>query len=409
VAEAAPTNALRALPASRIVAHIADAAARWCDADFPPRVRVTAQIEARLGYTIPVIDYALDTLFGAITERALGGAIASELGSVGALDGVRVRQDAPSAWPRGVERSVVVSSDTTIGVALVPALFALCAKSRVVVKDRTDALVGAFFATLAEEHPAFATAVDAAAWTGGADPAEAALFADAQVVVAFGGDDALRAIRERCGVDTRFVGFGHRVSIGRLSADGAREIDTARAEELVRDALLYDGEGCLSLHLVFVSAHGAALERVIAVLARACERVAVEFPAGRPSAARASGAAAYRSLARFRAANDAALVADAGGPMVLVLTPDEPPPLVPRVVAVVPITSDEDVVAYVRAHRLPVQALGVDRVDPTAVALAEQVGAVRVCLFGAMQDPPVAGHHGGEGRILPFIRWIDAE
>ncbi len=409
MAESAPPNALRALAASRIVAHIADAAARWCDADFPPRVRVTAQIEERLGYTMPVVDYALDTLFGGITERTLGGAIASELGSVGALDGARARADAPSAWARGVERTVIVSSDTTIGVALVPALFALCAKSRVVVKDRSDALIGAFFATLAEEHPAFATAAHAAAWSGGADPDEAALFADANVVVAFGSDDALRAIRDRCGVDTRFVGFGHRVSIGRLSANGVRELDSARAEGLVRDALLYEGEGCLSLHLLFVTAQDAALKRVAEVLARAGERVAVEFPSGRQPAAHASAAAAYRSLARFRAANDAGLVAEAAGAMVVVATPDDPPPLVAGVVAIVPIGSDDDVVAYVRDHRLPVQALGVDRVDATAIALAEQIGAVRVCALGAMQDPPVAGHHGGEGRILPFIRWIDAE
>ncbi len=406
---------LRALPAARIIAHIADAAARWRDADYPPRVRATAQIEDRLGYTMPVVDYALDRLFAGITERTLRAAILSELGSVEALDGVVPREGvaprdgAAASWARGVERSVIVSSDTTIGVALVPALFALCAKSRVVVKDRADALVGAFFATLAEEHPAFATAAHAATWVGGADSAEAALFAHANVVVAFGSDDALRAIRDRCGVDTRFVGFGHRVSIGRLSANGVGELDAARADELVRDALLYDGEGCLSLHLLFVTAHGADLERIADVLARAGERVAVEFPSGRQSAARATGAAAYRSLARFRAANDAGFVAEVSGAIVVVATPADPPPLVAGVVAVVPIGSDDDVIAYVRDHQLPVQALGVDRVDATAIALAAQIEAVRVCALGAMQDPPVAGHHGGEGRILPFIRWIDAE
>jgi hypothetical protein len=36
-------DGLRALPAQRIIAHIADAAARWRDADFPPRVWATAR------------------------------------------------------------------------------------------------------------------------------------------------------------------------------------------------------------------------------------------------------------------------------------------------------------------------------------------------------------------------------
>jgi hypothetical protein len=63
----AANAALRALPARTIVHALADAAERWSDADFPLRVRASAAIGARLGYTLPVIDYALDRLFGGIT------------------------------------------------------------------------------------------------------------------------------------------------------------------------------------------------------------------------------------------------------------------------------------------------------------------------------------------------------
>jgi hypothetical protein len=56
---------------------------------------------------------------------------------------------------------------------------------------------------------------------------------------------------------------------------------------------------------------------------------------------------------------------------------------------------------------LPVQALGVVACDANSVALAARIGAVRVAPFGAMQSPPVAGHHGGRPRIADFIRWID--
>ena len=185
-------DALRALPARRIVAHVADAARRWSDADFPPRVRVTAEIERRLGYSTPVVEYALDRLFLDIRAPELEAAIGAELGSPDALDGVVERRGLPAAWARGVERVAIVSSDSTIGVALVPAVYALCAKCNVVVKDRGDALVAAFFTTLADEHPAFAGAASARSWTGGDDSSEDAAFASADVVVAFGRDDALR-------------------------------------------------------------------------------------------------------------------------------------------------------------------------------------------------------------------------
>ena len=403
-------GALRALSATRIIGFVADAAARWCDADFAPRVRATAAIEARLGYTTPVVDYALDRLFSGITRDTLAVAIASELGSVEALDGVVERHGAPAGWARGVGSVVVVSSDTTIGVAIVPAIFALCAKCDVVVKDRSDALVAGFFSSLAQEHPAFAHAALARAWRGGDDANEDELFAHADTVVAFGRDETLRAIRARCAVDARFVPFGHRASIGRLTRTDADQLDDAVAERIARDALLYDGEGCLSLHALFVQAEGAELARIAAILAAACERVAVEFPGGNHSARRAADVASYRNLAAFRAAGGRGAVLRARDATLVVDDAAEAaPPFLPRVLPVIAVESDDAIAESAAALRLPVQALGVVTSDPAAVALAERIGAVRVAPFGMMQDPPVAGHHGGVPRIADFVRWIDRE
>jgi hypothetical protein len=409
VAEGSPAaGALRALPAHRVIGFVADAAQRWCDADFAPRVRATAAVAARLRYSLPVVEYALDRLFFGVTRDALEAAIAAELGDVAALDGVVERRGAPAAWARGVDRVVVVSSDTTVGVAIVPALFALCAKCDVVVKDRDDALVAELFATLAEEHPAFAGAARARTWTGGGDPAEDALLESADAVVAFGRDETLRAIRARCGAGTRFVPFGHRASAGFLAHGDVAHVDAALAERIARDALLYDGEGCLSLHALFVEAGGEELARLAALLAAACERVAVELPAGERSAERDARVAAYRNLAAFRAAGGRGAVFR-GGDATLVVDPphDEPPPLLPRVLPLIPVDGDDAVAAYCAEQRLPVQALGVVTPDARAVALAERIGAVRVAPFGTLQSPPLGGHHGGSPRIADFVRWID--
>ena len=400
-------DALRALPARRIVAHVADAARRWSDADFPPRVRVTAEIERRLGYSTPVVEYALDRLFFGITPAALEAAIGAELGALDALDRIVERDGLPAAWARGVARVAIVSSDTTIGVALVPAVFALCAKCEVIVKDRSDALVAAFFASLADEHPAFAGAASARPWTGGDGPDEDALFASADVVVAFGRDDALRAIRARCRSETRFVPFGHRASVGRLTRADLAALDDALADRVVRDALLYDGDGCLSLHALFVDAAGSDLERVASALAAACERVALEFPGGPREALPTARTAAYRNLAAFRAAAGSGAVLR-GADATLVIDPpaEDGLPFLPRVLPVY--GGDDDAIArYVERQRLPVQALGVVDAAPGAIALAARIGAVRVAPFGTMQSPPLTGHHGGAPRIADFVRWID--
>jgi hypothetical protein len=407
-----PKTSLRAHSARTIVAAIADAAARWCDADFPPRVRATAAIEARLGYTTPVVEYALDGLFFSLRRESLIAAIADELGSLDALDGFVARDGRPPAFARGVPRVVIISSDTTIGVALPAALFALCAKCDVVVKDRSDALVAAFFATLAEELPEFAAAACAHTWRGGEDAQETALLAAADVVIAFGRDEALRAMRAHCAPDARFIAFGHRVSIGYLTHTGLAGRERARLlDGIAADTLLYDGEGCLSLHALFVERDGD-LDVLTRDLTHAFERVTVEFPAGRLDPARATSVAAYRNLGAFRAATGSTPSLLSLGSATLALNPprDAPLPLLPRVLPIYVVDESEEILAFARAQHLPIQALGVaDPSDPHVRALAEHLGAVRIARFGTMQAPPLAGRHGGAARISDVVRWIDAQ
>ncbi len=405
---------LRGLSATTIVTAIADAAERWSDADFPPRVRATQAIERRLGYSTPVVEYALDRLFFSLRADALRAAIDDELGSLDALDGFVERPGRPATYARGVDDVTIVSSDTTIGVAVVPAVYALCAKCRVHVKDRNDALVGAFFASLADERPEFGAAAVARPWVGGDDPGEAALLGAADVVVAFGGDAALRAIRAQVRSDARFVPFGHRASIGYL--DVARIAPAGRGallDAIAADALLYDGDGCLSLHALFVSGERAAIEAFVAELAAAVERAAIEFPPGERDPQRAAAVAAYRNLGAFRAAGGrGAIYAPPRAGATIAYDPprDAPPPFLPRVLPVYPIADMREAAGYLREHRIPVEALGVS--DPRAAqarAFAEAIGAVRIARLGEMQAPPVGGHHGGAARIADFVRWIDRE
>jgi len=90
---------------------------------------------------------------------------------------------------------------------------------------------------------------------GGNDPGEAPLLAASDVVVAFGSDDALPAIRANCSPGARFVPYGHRISLGRLTRPDVATLDATGADLIARDALLYDGEGCLSLHALFVEGY----------------------------------------------------------------------------------------------------------------------------------------------------------
>jgi hypothetical protein len=393
------------LGAADVLRAVSEAARRWRDADFPPRADAQRRIAARTGYTPPVVAYALDRLFESLDAPTLERAIVQELGSLEVLDdfvgGVR-------AYPVGTV--VVVSSRTTIGVALVPAVYALCAKCRVVVKDREDSLIASYFGTLAQELPLLASLAEARAWTGGDPQADRELrLADA--VVAFGGDDALGAIRASVRPGTRFVGYGARTSLGYVSRGALRDEAQARdvARGAARDLVLYDGEGCMSLHALFVErGGGVGPADFTRLLLEAVQAACVDFPAGRIDAR----VAAYCTGAVFREAQGRGSVfrtpaVDA----TLVLDPPlhEPPPLLPRILPVYSVERADECEEYVRSHALPLETFAIAAPDRVLVELGARLGAVRIALLGGMQAPGAGLHHGGRSRIADFIRWVDVD
>ena len=409
--EAART--LRDLPAARILESIADAAARWSNADFPARARATREVMARTGYSEPVVDYALDRLFEPITREALQATIVSELGSLEALDGFVARAGRPDVFFHGAGTVTIVSSDTTIGVALAPLVFALCAKCAVTVKDRSDHLIAAFAQTLIEERAEFATSLSVANWSGPDDARGLERLTESDVVVAFGGPHALAEIRSRLRPDARFVPFGHRTSAGYVTRETLSGEDVhACAAGAARDALLYDGEGCLSLHALFVERGGRVTpERFGEILFDALDAAAIEFPAARSGPD--STAAVYRNAARFRASQGQGELRggiDRAHLLVLDAPHNLAPPFVSRTLALYTVDGPHEALAYLRVHGVPLEAFatcGAERPDVLAAAL--ESGAARIARLGALQAPSLAGEHGGVGRILPFVRAISRD
>lgn len=405
-------TALAATPIRRIINAISDAATRWSDADFSPRVRSLERICERTGYSIPVVEYALDALFNSLRADVIESLIAGELGSLDALDDFVERPGRPKARAVPIGSVAVISSRTTIGVALVPAIFALCAKCDVIVKDREDALIGAFFATLTEEMDGFVQAAFATSWTG----AEATDLRAFDAVVAFGDDATLGVIRAQLAPTAAFIPFGSKISIGYITreslGDDAAATHTARGA--ARDALLYDTEGCLSLRVLFVERGGAiAPERFAELLAREIETAATEFP---PGAARApqvqAELARMRDLAVFRETQrQGRIFSDTRATYALLFDAamEHAPSLLPRTLSLHSVDAPSDAVAFIQRHRLPIEAVATNNPRDDVRALALTVGANRIAAFGELQRPLLAANHGGRPRIAEFVRIVTAE
>ncbi|MBV9271248.1 MAG: hypothetical protein JO165_09140, partial [Candidatus Eremiobacteraeota bacterium] len=401
-------TALAHLPIAKILRAVADAAERWSDADFPPRVRATEEVVARTGYSMPVVEYALDRLFFSITESALRTTIDAELGSIEALDGFATRAARPEAWARPVGRVAVISSRTTIGVGIVPAIFALCAKCDVVVKDREDHLVRAFFSTLAEEREEFSAAARAELWT---HTETARSLGEFDAVVAFGDDESLKAIRDASNPQARIVAYGSRASAGYITREALD--DAASLEQLLagaaRDTVLYESEGCLSLHMLFIENGDITPVQVAERLAKAMERASIELPVGVRDVSRAAQFSMARNMAAFRAATShGAVFSDDAGTYALTLDPpaDEPPLFLPRTLAIRSVGKPAEALAYLRRHEIPLEGFAVSDSRSDVVKMAVDAGAARLVPFGELQRPPIEGEHGGRPRIGEFVRWI---
>lgn len=397
--------------ARQLLRAIGDASGRWCDADFPERVLVTTSIAERTGYSVPVVEYALDALFSSLTATALETSIVRELGSIDVLDGFAHGSDGRRVWAQPLGRVCVISSRTTIGVAIVPAVFALCAKNAVLVKDREDRLVTAFFRTLGEELDYFGHAARAEVWDGGAPSQDVASF---NGVAAFGRDDTLIGIRAALHADARFIGYGQRASAGYIARE---DCSGASLENLLagaaRDIVLYDSQGCLSLHVLFVEDGGETPPHGIArELGKALDLASAEFPPGRRDAASAASVGNLRNLAAFRAATGTgAIFSDEACSYAIIFDPprSDAPAFLPRLLAMFPVGGPAEAQAYVQAHALPLEGFAVSSPRADIVEMAVGAGAVRIARFGELQRPPLTGGHGGRPRIAEFIRWVRLE
>jgi hypothetical protein len=396
-------------PARAIVAAIDAAAARWSSADFPPRLRARESVQARTGYPPAAIDYAFDRLFGELRGEAIEAVIIDELGSLDVLDGFVTRTRRPAAFARALGRVCIISSRTTIGVAIAPAIFALCAKCDVLVKDREDGLIAAFFETLAHELPELGESASACPWRGDADAVDLGEF---DLVVAFGSDQTLEHLAVNVRPPARLISFGSKASVGYIAREALADVYSARAiaAGAARDIVLYESEGCLSLHALFVeTAVSVSPARFAQLLAGALNDAATEFAPARDDVLAAAAIAAARDLATFRASPGIHTAARAEYLAVVDPPFDEPPLFLPRTIAVRSVDDPSQAATYLARHAIALEALALagSRLDLRELAVA--TGAARIAPFGSLQAPPLGVFHGGRPRIAEFVRWIGDE
>ena len=233
--------------------------------------------------------------------------------------------------------------------------------------------------------------------------------AAADAVVVYGSDESVATIRTRVPARAKFIGYGHKVSLGIIWDDP----DFSSCAGAARDASLFDQQGCLSPHVFYVRETQDGLVRAYAEnLAAEMDRFNRTHPRGALSLGERAAIADVRSAWRFRAAEDSRTgLWEGGGNLdwTVICDRDEAFPLSPlnRVVFVRPLPDD-----LPSALGPATDHIGAVGLFPCTEELAERFVALhpsRFCPVGCMQDPPWIWHNSGVARLASLVKWVDFE
>jgi hypothetical protein len=385
----------RPLTPSRIAAVVAEACAHWRNRDFAPRRETVAAIAAAWGWSQPLLDESIDALLAPFSVDAL--------------------ENFARHAPRRSDLVGLIMPGNIPGAGLHEIAIGLVAGCALMVKTATaEPIFFARFAqTLREVDGDVGARLAVVNWSREYSELTAALRANCDWIAAFGGDETIAQLAsterpgalKETGAGRLAAGFGSRVSGAVVAAEmAAGAIATATADAIARDLSLFEQQGCLSPHHIFVEASDGASAREFArELAAALERCAARMPPPRRySLEAAASLRRVRESARWRAIGGDAIAMWEGADLEWTVVYDETAFFTQspgyRTVTVSPIVDLDDlsrrlqpVAGRIEAFAIAAPAARRERMRAFMAALDVSY----LCEPGAMQSPPLDWSHGG--------------
>jgi hypothetical protein len=412
-------GALRELPSRDVLRGLARVHAAWAADAGECRREAAALIGSNTGYPAGIVDASLRNLFqhldAASLERWLQvGGVAPDM-----LDGAPYRAHPVGAF--GPRLTVVVSSGNVPGAALPSVVQSLLLKSPTLVKSASAEpfLLPLYAASLARELPELAAGLVVTHWPGGSQQLEAAVLGEAEALIAYGGDDALRSLRRHLPIRGRFIGYGHRLSFSAVSRELLDDRDTAReaARRAAVDLSTFDQQGCYSPQVTYVEAGGSVSPAAFAeLLAEELETAEQHAPRRRLDPEESAVIHQYRGGLEMRALGDerVRLWSSGGTRWTVSLSPAEPlhPGPLNRAAVLHPLDDLSELpdLLHDQSDYLLAAALGAP--EPRRAALARELalaGVCRICELGSAQFPADAMLHDGVNAIGALARFVTLE
>ncbi len=405
---AAAAGLERRLTTSRLLESLGAVAEIWLDRTNPHRLVAEQQLAATTGFAPGMVAEALDRLFDSLRAERLAELLRVEVGHLHA------------APPRLV---LAIAAGTVFPPAIVTATVALLLRSAVLIKTATaEPILAPLWARSLETcDPDLAGMVAVLNWSRSNTALTTAALAAADAVVVHGDRETVIRLRAALPERTRFVAHGPKVSAAILSARALAADSRGLARTLAREVALYEQQGCLSPHTVFIEERAPDAAREFAGrLAAELELIGQRWPRAPLEPARASALRQFlgaRELAQTPPTSELFGGFEAGFAVLLDHTPHFEFSPLGRTVIVKPVASVAEAGAALTLVRDHLQAVGLAVPHADRLALAGALGLyddvetnldwvprVRLCPVQRLQSPPVtwpADGHRPLGSLCP--------
>jgi hypothetical protein len=415
---------LKSMTVSEIVDVVDRAVARLLDRDDPLRQDAERWLPVVSGYDREMVRLGLTGFLKTFRAPQLHRFVAEDFANPKLLDGFQPAAKGGAVRAFGPDLLVHSWAGNVPALALWSLVCGLLVKAGNIGKlPSAEPLFAGWFARLlAEIHPPIADCFAVVWWRGAGDDGASALYAQADTVLAYGGNEALEAIRRRLPVTTRFLPHGHKLGVGLIAVSA---LDSLRAPALARsaawDVMRYDQQGCYSPHAFYVERGGAVSPQVFADhLAGELANLHRRFPR------RTLGLEESAAVAKWQQSVEWSTLAAADGVEDRLVRPasaawsvaygETLQPLSPtalqRTVRVVAVDALDAVVPMVAARSRFLQTAGVAAAPAELFRLADLLGAAgvtRISAIGSMSMPEAGWHNDGRFNLLDLVRMVEIE
>ena len=404
---------------------IASLARDWLDRDFPFRKMVLDQGPELTGFTRETLATGLNQFFAQVTRENLLRLVEQDLGNARRLDEFssdagELKSDR-SSIARGPELIVNFTGGVIPNPTLTSMIIGLLSRSAQFFKCASGtAFIPRMFAhSLYMADRKFASCIEVAEWKGGTETLDSALFENANCVTATGSDETLAKIYSKVSPRTRFLGYGHKVSLGYVTREMLSRLHHPQLlQSAVDDIIAWNQLGCLSPHVIYVESGGPTAPHDFAEqLALALKDREQSEPRGSIANDASAAITGRRMLYETRSLDgDHTKIWQSEGSTAWTVVYEEDPQwqlsCLNRFIYVKAVGTVSQFLlaaAPVQAHLSTVGlAAQGDRVRELALEFS-RFGATRICPLGQMQNPPLTWRHDGRPTLGDLVTWSDLE